>query len=476
MLCSYPGYNSHDWQESIKPTVGWKNKEVTNLGFISPDQYGGPDIICHRNAKPATESVIVEAGGTVELQWTAWPVKHHGPVITYLANCQGSCLEVDKESLKFSKIDEAGLFANSTTPRTTGRYGTDKLIANGNKWTLTIPSYVAAGNYVLRHEIIALHAAYDPNGAQNYPQCINLEITGKGTDDLSSGTPGESLYTADEPGILIDIYRDVNYIIPGPPLYKPGQAKSPSKSTKKPITEEDSTLRYTSAISMTISNESPVATSTLESLIRPATTSAGKLPIISASPHVASGNFSAPLSSHCKSSSAAHSTGIVSPSLTPTSTSASISRTSEPVVVFNTVTSIQTATLVPTPQAGSVTTPIYKYESSPQLTSKKLSEESSPTATPAGSNNSKGDSGAHSYGEDSHTHSPIPKGSPTHSDNTKPPNVPEHNHVSKAPHSSTISELFDLLEKTICKLRKELGIPRKHPRDIVHHGARKLIG
>lgn len=34
----------------------------------------------------------------------------------------------------------------------------------------TVPQHLAPGNYVLRHEIIALHAAGQANGAQNYPQ------------------------------------------------------------------------------------------------------------------------------------------------------------------------------------------------------------------------------------------------------------------------------------------------------------------
>ena len=470
---SYPGFDTRDWQQSTKPTVGWNIKDVTDLGFVLPDQYGGPDIICHRNAKPVTESVKVEAGGTVQLQWTDWPESHHGPVIDYLANCQGSCSEADKTSLKFNKIDEAGLSDNSTTPWTVGRYASDKLIADGNKWTVTIPLYVAPGNYVLRHEIIALHSAYDPNGAQNYPQCINLVVTGKGTDDLSSGTPGENLYTADEPGILINIYQDVNYIIPGPPLYKPSQSESSSKSTKKPTIEEDSTLLSTSVLPTTSTFRAFIATSTSDPSIKPATTPAGELPIVSASSHLASGNFSGLLASHYRSSSVARATGIASPSLTPIGTSAPISHTPHPIVAFNTVISIQTATIVPTPKSGFVTTPSYKHAPSPHSThsaSKQESKESSPTSSPQGSNGlTTGDSGAPTDGEDSHTSSPTPKSSPIDSDDTTTPRVPEHDYPSKTPHSSTISDLLDLLEKTLCKLRKELGINRKHPRDIVHH-------
>jgi hypothetical protein len=41
---------------------------------------------------------------------------------------------------------------------------------NGFSWNVKVPSSLAPGSYVLRHEIIGLHSAGNPNGAQNYPQ------------------------------------------------------------------------------------------------------------------------------------------------------------------------------------------------------------------------------------------------------------------------------------------------------------------
>ena len=96
---------------------------------------------------------------------------------------------------------------------------------------MTIPSSIAAGNYVLRHEIIALHSARTINGAQNYPHCINLKVTGSGTDKLSSGTLGTALYKPGQPGIEIDIYKPLQYQMPGPPLFKGGMTASAATST-----------------------------------------------------------------------------------------------------------------------------------------------------------------------------------------------------------------------------------------------------
>ena len=43
------------------------------------------------------------------------------------------------------------------------------MIKADNTWTVTIPSNVKPGNYVLRHETIALHEAGTEGKAQLYP-------------------------------------------------------------------------------------------------------------------------------------------------------------------------------------------------------------------------------------------------------------------------------------------------------------------
>lgn len=152
----------------------------------------------------------------MNLQWTPWPVSHKGPVIDYLANCNGPCETVDKATLKWFKISESGLIDKSIT---NGYWATDQLIANNNTWTTTIPSSIATGNYVLRHEIIALHAAGQANGAQSYPQCVNLAIKSSGTDK-PTGVLATTFYTATDPGIKFDLYSAfTSYPIPGPVKY-----------------------------------------------------------------------------------------------------------------------------------------------------------------------------------------------------------------------------------------------------------------
>lgn len=254
---SYTGYlvTKYPYESSPPASIGW-TESATDLGFVAPDAYTSGDIICHRNATNAQISASVAAGGTVVMDWNTWPESHHGPVIDYMANCNGDCKSVDKTTLEFFKIAEKGLVTDTTAP---GSWATDELIANNNSWSIIIPSSIAPGNYVLRHEIIALHSAGSTDGAQNYPQCINLEVTGSGTD-TPAGTLGEALYKETDPGILVNIYTTgLSYTIPGPTLYNGGSGSTATQASVPVATSATSIT--TDAASVTSAVPTTFATS-----------------------------------------------------------------------------------------------------------------------------------------------------------------------------------------------------------------------
>ncbi|PNH46525.1 hypothetical protein VD0004_g1617 [Verticillium dahliae] len=211
---TYDNYNPSTFPYNPSPPVvpGW-TADFPDLGFVEPAATGDPDIICHRSATNGGSHIPVAAGDTLTLKWSPWPESHKGPIIDYLANCNGDCTTVDKTALRFFKIAEQGLLDAASS-----NWAADELIAAGEVWEVTIPTDIAAGSYVLRHEIIALHSGGQPNGAQFYPQCINLEISGGGSAS-PSGVAGTSLYTETDPGVLFNIYTATEYPIPGPPLY-----------------------------------------------------------------------------------------------------------------------------------------------------------------------------------------------------------------------------------------------------------------
>lgn len=59
------------------------------------------------------------------------------------------------------KVSEAGLISST-------KWGVDALRSAGGIQSVTIPSCIAPGDYLLRFEIIALHNAENSGGAQFY--------------------------------------------------------------------------------------------------------------------------------------------------------------------------------------------------------------------------------------------------------------------------------------------------------------------
>jgi hypothetical protein len=210
----FPGFPSDAPGAASPSTIAWA-VNVPDNGFTR--DYGSPNIICHKQATPGKSSATVPAGGTVEFHWTQWPA-HQGPVVDYMAACPGKCEDADKSQLKWFKIAEQGLVSQTgcNEKGNTGCWALDKLIQAGNKWSVTIPADLKAGNYVMRHEAINLDF---PGQSQNYPACVNLAVTGGGSS-TPGGVVGTSLYTGQEPGLNFNIYglQSGDYPIPGPPV------------------------------------------------------------------------------------------------------------------------------------------------------------------------------------------------------------------------------------------------------------------
>lgn len=84
--------------------------------------------------------------------------------------------------------------------------------------SITLPSALPAGDYLVRHEVIALHNAATSGAAEFYPSCTQIRLSGSGTTLPSSSElvafPGA--YAATDAGILVNIYdTPLNYTMPG---------------------------------------------------------------------------------------------------------------------------------------------------------------------------------------------------------------------------------------------------------------------
>ncbi|KAJ4323661.1 hypothetical protein N0V94_001720 [Neodidymelliopsis sp. IMI 364377] len=196
-------------------TAGWDALNQDN-GFVEPASLGSADVNCHKSATAGRLYATVAAGSSLTFQWNTWPDSHKGPIIEYIAPCNGDCTTLTPGALRWTKISQKGLI----TPGGSGTWATDDLIKNKFASSTTIPKNLKAGNYVIRHEIIALHGAGSDNGAQLYPQCLNLKVTGSGTAAPSGGVAGTSLYKRTDAGILFNLYNNpTSYPFPGPAVW-----------------------------------------------------------------------------------------------------------------------------------------------------------------------------------------------------------------------------------------------------------------
>lgn len=210
-----------------------------HINGIRVPTYDGPitdvtsdDLICNGGINPYQQPVSqvviqVPAGAQMTAEWHHTlagadpsdpqdPIdpSHKGPVIVYLAQISNAT-QTSVTGLNWFKIWEDGFDANNST------WGVDRLIANKGKHTFTVPSCIESGNYLVRTEIIALHAASTYPGAQFYMECGQLNIIGGAGTKTPATVSFPGAYHSTDPGITIDIYWPpvTNYTIPGPAVF-----------------------------------------------------------------------------------------------------------------------------------------------------------------------------------------------------------------------------------------------------------------
>jgi hypothetical protein len=111
------------------------------------------------------------------------------------------------------KIKEEGRTGTSDV------WGDAPLRTPGGSVTYTIPECITPGYYLVRHEIIALHAAYTYPGAQFYPGCHQLKVTGSGSTTPSDLVSFPGAYKGTDAGITYDAYKATEYTVPGPSVF-----------------------------------------------------------------------------------------------------------------------------------------------------------------------------------------------------------------------------------------------------------------
>jgi len=179
-----------------------------------------PSVNCGIGAKAAKLVLSANPGDKMAFNWrgadgSKWP-HNMGPMMTYMASCGSTtCDKFDAQTAKWFKIQQVGLKPDGET------WALQDLM-NGAQANITLPSNIAPGQYLIRHEIIALHLADKMGGAEFYAGCTQLKIGGNGTGAPKASElvslPGA--YSDSDPGIFVPKVFDggLKYVFPGPPV------------------------------------------------------------------------------------------------------------------------------------------------------------------------------------------------------------------------------------------------------------------
>ncbi|KAM6495227.1 glycoside hydrolase family 61 protein [Amanita muscaria] len=192
-------------------------RQVSDIGPVKGTS--NPDLSCGLSATLASQVANANPGSTVQWDWRGNSLAHWphttGPMMTYMASCGSTtCDQFNPSGAQWFLIDRVGQYSN-------GSWALGN-VAQGALATVQIPSNLAPGNYLMRHEIISLQLAVSIGGAEFYPACAQLHIGGSqtGTPQSSDLVSLPGAYKDTDPGIYDpNVYNPgTTYTFPGPPI------------------------------------------------------------------------------------------------------------------------------------------------------------------------------------------------------------------------------------------------------------------
>ncbi|KAG9081850.1 hypothetical protein FRC07_014398, partial [Ceratobasidium sp. 392] len=159
---------------------------------------------CNVNNRAVSKYLSVKSGDTLTFEWyhnsrndDIIDKSHKGPVQVYIAPA--------------SSNGSGNVWVKLFSAKGSGsNWAVNQVIATHGQHSVKIPN-IAAGQYLLRAEMIALHEAdvsYQSNparGAQHYMSCVQIAVTSSGSV-LPSGVAFPGAYTYSTPGIVYNVY------------------------------------------------------------------------------------------------------------------------------------------------------------------------------------------------------------------------------------------------------------------------------
>ncbi|KAM9877314.1 hypothetical protein VD0002_g9086 [Verticillium dahliae] len=173
-----------------------------------------PNMICNQGGidaaiMAATNTKTVQAGDQLGFKVNS-ELGHPGPQAVYLSKAPGAAQDYKGDGdwfkiyeLTYSEINEQGI-----------QWATFVNNQGVHNFTFTLPKELPDGEYLVRAEHTALHAAGAIGGAQFYMGCAQIKVEGGGNGTPSPTVKFPGAYDGTEPGIHIGIYY------PAPTEYK----------------------------------------------------------------------------------------------------------------------------------------------------------------------------------------------------------------------------------------------------------------
>lgn len=245
------------------------------------------DMICGLGATPGTAVASAKPGDSLVYTWanTASDNGHWihdtGPMLTYFAQVPSgqTADQFNGVGAKWFKTDQVGKKNNTWVQAS---------LMTGSTFKTQIPETLADGDYLVRHEIIALHVAATKGGAEFYPSCFQLRIqnsnAGNATVTASQTVSFPGAYTATDPGILVDVFDQApdgsEYQFPGGPIANvsaPGATGNPPNaiaSLSASVSGTSTVIPATSTAATTTSAVSSVSAAAIVTSISAPVTSA----------------------------------------------------------------------------------------------------------------------------------------------------------------------------------------------------------
>ncbi|KAH8708532.1 glycosyl hydrolase family 61-domain-containing protein [Phaeosphaeriaceae sp. PMI808] len=234
--------NAHaTWQQL------WKNGEdlKSTCARLPPsnspiEDYTSTALQCNVNPAAASGKCSFVAGDTVTIEMHQHNNRdcategiggaHWGPVLAYMGKVEDAASA--DGSGEFFKVYQNGWKKNPAASQGDNDFwGTKDINYNCGKLDFKIPSDIAPGDYLLRAEAIALHAASSAGGAQHYVTCYQLTVTGSGTL-VPKGVKFPAAYSKTGPGLGFSIHANLDsYPMPGPELIASGTEVIPQLLT-----------------------------------------------------------------------------------------------------------------------------------------------------------------------------------------------------------------------------------------------------